>query len=548
MGQSSSSSSKYCPPPGASLPPPTVATIENLPLDIFPDGSSFLTQYQGESWYPTTTFAIQASIGGTTVFKHASYRTGNGIQVPSGDVSALFEKQTRIASITKAFTVLAVLLSKGLIGWHDSITKYVPQLDKAGYENVTIAALAGQTSGLGRYGYTADISVTPGSNPEDLGLPILNETLPDCDPYPGSRICTPQEELAMYNTFKYFPPSPNSVPLYSNTAYNLLGIALSNVYHKPYSMVMDELIFKPNGMTHSGFATPNDTANAILPATKEDKWFSPPFGNYDPSGGIWSTPDDLFLWTKNLLDNKLLPPAETRAWLQPASSLPSLHQLVGAPWEIFRPTDLNIKSTRPIDVITKSGGIAGYASYSIIVPEYNIAIAITAAGNDAGPAMQALLPATVKPLIAYADQEARKQVQEKYVGTYSSSHTRSSFIVALDDGPGLALKTFTVNGVDVLKVMAKAQNIKSANPTARLYPSDKDSSGKDGKERWNILWDREITGDGGFAQMQCGSWNWGEVVRYLGVPLDTVTFHVGERGNVASVELPGWRTSLVKSE
>jgi CubicO group peptidase (beta-lactamase class C family) len=146
MGQSSSST--YCPPPGASLPPPTIPAIQNLGFDVFPDASSFLSQVQNEAWYPTTTFAIQASIGGETVFKHASYRT---VSNHTGDVTGLFEKQTRIGSITKAFTVLAVLLSKDKIRWDDSITKHVPSLNEDAYRDVTIAAIAGQTSGLGRY-------------------------------------------------------------------------------------------------------------------------------------------------------------------------------------------------------------------------------------------------------------------------------------------------------------------------------------------------------------------------------------------------------------
>lgn len=150
MGQSSSTPAKFCPPPGPSLPPPTVSTIDNLRFDYFPDGSAFLPKVQNEEWYSKTTFAIQASIDGSTVFKHASYRTGVNITVPTGDVSGLFEKQTRLGSVTKAFTVLAILLSKDLINWDDPITKFGPKLDKA-YENVTISALAGQTSGLGRY-------------------------------------------------------------------------------------------------------------------------------------------------------------------------------------------------------------------------------------------------------------------------------------------------------------------------------------------------------------------------------------------------------------
>lgn len=71
----------------------------------------------------------------------------------------------RIGSVTKVFTVLALLAVAGDAVWNDPITKYVPELaarveETAGvpaestwspdWEDVTIGALAGQTSGIMR--------------------------------------------------------------------------------------------------------------------------------------------------------------------------------------------------------------------------------------------------------------------------------------------------------------------------------------------------------------------------------------------------------------
>jgi CubicO group peptidase (beta-lactamase class C family) len=67
------------------------------------------------------------------------------------DVGNLNDTQIRIASVTKVFTVLAVLLSRPSIGWEDSIVKFVPELDEEVYAEVTIKSLAEQTSGLGRF-------------------------------------------------------------------------------------------------------------------------------------------------------------------------------------------------------------------------------------------------------------------------------------------------------------------------------------------------------------------------------------------------------------
>ena len=128
---------KYCPPPGHSLPPPT-----NLaPLPAIAD---FLTTLKSYPWFNDTTIVIKASIDGSPVFEYAH---GAGQQ----DARNLYETQIRVASVTKVFTVLAVLLSRPTIGWEDSIAKFVPGLDEEAYAEVTIGSLADQTSGLGRF-------------------------------------------------------------------------------------------------------------------------------------------------------------------------------------------------------------------------------------------------------------------------------------------------------------------------------------------------------------------------------------------------------------
>ncbi len=70
----------------------------------------------------------------------------------------------RIGSISKVYTVLAVLRLRDKINWDDPVTKYVPELNQIAdnhggpvnhlttvqWKHITIGALAGQLSGLGR--------------------------------------------------------------------------------------------------------------------------------------------------------------------------------------------------------------------------------------------------------------------------------------------------------------------------------------------------------------------------------------------------------------
>jgi CubicO group peptidase (beta-lactamase class C family) len=390
-------------------------------------------------------------------------------------------------------------------------------------------------------GYVGDLALIPGFSSAQLGLPDVTHQLPGCDAFPGGEVGSRRQVLDMFNDPAYLPTSPNSGPLYSNIAYNLLGMALEKIHSKPYEQIIQELIFNPIGMHSSSFDTPCD-GSGILPQAGE-QWFVAPFGNFNPSGGIWSTPNDMLLFLEALQSHELLSAAQTRKWLQPSSLLPSLHQLVGAPWEIFRPTDIDVAVPRPIDLYTKAGGVAGYASHAVLVPEYNIALTIHAAGNDATRAVQDLLPLIAKPLIAHADKQVRSQVSAKYAGTYHSNDDNRSLSLMVDDGPGLRVQSAVMNGVAIVPALAKLQSLDPSNATARLYPTDSDSKGGE-KETWSLLLDRVKEGAArGFAEQECGSWNWGDPARYASQPLDRIVFYMSG-GKATAVELVGWRTAL----
>ena len=296
-------------------------------------------------------------------------------------------------------------------------------------------------------------------------------------------------------------------------------------------------------MAQSTFETPKNDGTAILPKP-EDPWFAASFGNFNPTGGIWSTPNEMLLFMQSILHHKLLGPAKTRKWLQPRALLPSLHQLVGAPWEIFRPTDLDVAFERPIDVYTKAGGVAGYAGMGIIVPEYDIAITIHAAATKAAVAVQKLLPLVLSPLITYADTLARSQASSKYAGTYKDVNSNNHITLAVDGGPGVSIASFVMNGVPVLASLAALQGTTPENFTARLYPTDPDSISKH-NETWRILLD-QMEREEEMAEAHRASWNWGDPYRYVSQPLDTVTFEI--KGDIASsIELLGWRVKLKRA-
>jgi len=92
-----------------------------------------------------TSFAVQASIGNTTVFQYEHTAPGREVN------QSLFDTKLRIASATKLITALALELSKDKIGLDDPITKFIPGLNEEYYGDVTIRSLTDHTSGLGRF-------------------------------------------------------------------------------------------------------------------------------------------------------------------------------------------------------------------------------------------------------------------------------------------------------------------------------------------------------------------------------------------------------------
>ncbi|KAJ4988100.1 Beta-lactamase-like protein-like protein 1 [Stagonosporopsis vannaccii] len=531
---SASKTQAFCLPPGPASPPPRVLPTSSkfdIPQALLED----------VPWSLDTSVAVKASIGDITVVVHE--RSAPGREVGQ----SLLDTSLRIGSVTKIFTMLAILLSADKISLSDPITRFVPELNKKAYKDITIAALASHTSGLGRYIFVGDLSVIPGFQPAALGLPSVNSTgdeAPACDPFPGGRVCTRGEIFAGLNSAAYYPRSTHSGPLYSNIGYTLLGMALEAVHNKSSEQVIRHLITNPLNLNKTSFTIPTNDSLALLPRSPADRgWFVPDFGNYNPSGGLWSTPNNLLEFLQSILSHKLLSQHETRRWLHPRAHLPSLHQSVGESWEILRPADLDVKTPRLIDIFTKTGGVTGYAAYTAIVPEYNIALTINAAGGQANNAVSTLFPAIVKPLVAYADKLAQEQMSVKYAGVYRSTAAdmTNELTLTVDDGPGLAITDLVMNGVPVLRSLAAMQKIPYESFSARLYPSEADSSGTQ-NEVWRILVDKKHKRKK-FAELECMSWNWGDMFRYVTEPLDTVIFTRNSYENV-SVELPGWRAKL----
>lgn len=138
------------------------------------------------------------------------------------------------ASVSKTFVATAILqlVEKGKIKLDDKVITYVPYFKQKdeNYKNITIRQMLNHTSGIG------DVQDYEWDKPQnDEGAP--------------ARFVRSLENDAML-----FPPGKDWS--YSNTAFEILGVVISNVSKMSFESYVDQNIFEPLGMQHSSFIYP----------------------------------------------------------------------------------------------------------------------------------------------------------------------------------------------------------------------------------------------------------------------------------------------------
>lgn len=243
----------------------------------------------------------------------------------------------------------------------------------------------------------------------------------------------------------------------------------------------------------------------------------------------------------------------------------ALLSAVGAPWEIQR---VQLPSGRVVDLYTKNGVIGAYASYMILIPDYDVGFTILAAGVGtnadvlAGFVADAFLPAL--------EEASRAQAARTYAGTYKSG--ASTFTLTTDAAvPGISLSNWSNNGTAVVPLFpifislavgdtgtanVLLQYYESGVPlidpndvTVRLYPSGLKSSTIKGQQLVSF---RAVFGVAStvvdtspFADTREG-WEIADVIVYGNYGLDEFIFTIDANGKVLSVENTFLRQVLQK--
>ncbi len=205
-----------------------------------------------------------------------------------------------IASVGKMFTGTAItqLVEKGKLSFNDPVSKYIPAdwLNPEISERIQIRHLLTHTSGLGDY---------------------FRDAYSQCA-IPFFRHLDDYKLLVIDDTLSFEPGTKFS---YSNTGMLLLGVVIENVTGEEYFNYLKKNIFEPAGMVNTdGFYKDRPVENRATGYTKiyengKVAWDNHQFTRImrgSPSGGIYSTIEDMLKFDIALRSNKLLSPEYTK--------------------------------------------------------------------------------------------------------------------------------------------------------------------------------------------------------------------------------------------
>ncbi|KAI9750660.1 MAG: hypothetical protein M4579_006373 [Chaenotheca gracillima] len=524
-------------------------------LDEAADNSTF------GMWNTTiTSFSIALTDSSSTLwsYQHTASGTVNGTKNVTAD------SQYRIASITKTFTDLA-LLRAGL-DLTDPVTKYLPELEDPDspiqYKDITLGMLGSHLSGMPpNYGFPEDILVAPYL--EQAGFPHLKDSeYPPCGVIGLNGGCTQQQ---LFDGLKKVQPvaAPNSRPIYgASIPFALLGYVLQNVTGKSYAEVLDQEIFQPLGLENTGLkAKSNETG--VIPPVENNLWFSD-LGDNNPSGGIFSTSNDLAVLLRAILDRSILPASRIQSWLKPSSMTPSLNAYVGFPWEIVRASLLPDYPEKITDIYAKDGGVPGYYSRFALIDEYGIGFNVLVAGDTL--ALNQIVEALLATFIPVIEKTTREEANTTYSGLYTNDTSPgANLTLSIDDGPGLKIDGLYRNGSEILSTLQTVRSQSLGFPATDTPPDSRllatgmtHTEGDEEKEEWRLM----LTITDGEAPKSssglpsrgvydvdktCLAWQLADNLYYGGLSLERFVI-VKKGGKVVRVEMPALRTAVEKAE
>jgi len=282
-----------------------------------------------------------------------------------------------IASNTKAFTAtaLALLVDEGRISWDDRVIDHLPGFrmsDPFVTREITIRDLLTHRSGMG------------------LGAGDLM-FFPDSD--------LTRDQIVFKQRFLPLAASFRSAYAYDNVLFLVAGQMIPAVTGQSWDDFVRERIFVPVGMTHSNttvtalvpgvnYATPHATVDGTLQAVKNDH-----IDNTAPAGAINSSARDMARWLTVRLDEGALAGGKrlfSRKQAEEMWSGQTILPIPDRPGPLAALTPhfalyglgLGLRDYHGRKLVAHSGGLTGYTSQVMMVPEEKLGIVVLTNGES----------------------------------------------------------------------------------------------------------------------------------------------------------------------
>ncbi len=325
------------------------------------------------------------------------------------DVRMEPEMILEIGSITKQFTSVSILMlmEQGKLNLDDDITNFIEDYPTHGH-HISIHHLLTHTSGIKSY------------TSMESWAPIWR---------------TDFKPIELIDFFKNEPIdfAPGEEYRYNNSAYFILGYIIEKASGQTYEEFVETNIFKPLGMESSLYGSSSEIIKKRAYGYQKNETYvnaeylslTQPYA----AGSLMSTVEDLFIWNRAIRSNKLLKQESI--------------ELAFTNYELNNGDTINygygwgLNEINGSPTIEHSGGIFGYVTNSIYLPNEDVFVAIYSNCDCNGPTEVSTKMAAIaigKPYLGQEDViSVKSENLKKLVGVYDFSDSSTRIITVQDN-------------------------------------------------------------------------------------------------------------------
>jgi len=343
------------------------------------------------------------------------YSGASGMADIAGGKPITADTVFRLGSLTKQFSAAVVLqlVAEGKLSLDDPVTKFVPGYPGSGGK-ATVRQLLNHTSGIQSY----------------TGIPGWMA---------GDKPAIAFTTTALIGEFRDQPVEfqPGEKWNYNNSGYVLVGAVIEAVTGKPWWQAVDDRIVKPLGLTSIRYGGEEATVAAFATgysAAGEGKYersrkidMSVPHA----AGALIGTVGDFARWAHALHHGKVVSPALYAEMIAPTK----LADGTSAPYGY----GIAQSDVRGLPALTHSGGIFGFGTNSIYLPDSGLAVTVFT-NADSGiqsagmPMLRIAAEAIGKPFPVFAEVATDPAAVAPMLGVYAIEGGDSTRLFHLVDG------------------------------------------------------------------------------------------------------------------